>query len=237
MGSMIAYFNIFGTIMSSLYQSTFENNNHSYLNSKNFYVLVLALSLLPFIFKREVKELKIISVMLFYSLFSFVIVLVINYLLKGSADNPDENHNIYYKLKFDRGTVTSISIFLWAYSFQLILFPTYRSMKTKNTKNGMDSVKMNLFFLQLVIIPVAFASIYLYGSNIKTDILQNFGIVKTTWETYLLRIFFIIVVVCHIPFIFFVGKECFLTIVDEILRKSISKSLNQSVLLRSFENS
>ena len=56
---------------------------------------------------------------------------------------------------------------------------------------------------------------------------------EVSWETYLLRSFFVIVVVCHIPFIFFVGKECFLTILDEFMRKSISKSLNASLLSRS----
>ena len=76
--------------------------------------------------------------------------------------------------------------------------------------------------------------IYSFGSGIKehSSILDNLGDEcspddpeQCPFESKLLRAMFLVVLSCHIPFIFFSGKEGLLIIIDEIDRKSISKAL------------
>jgi hypothetical protein len=48
---------------------------------------------------------------------------------------------------------------------------------------------------------------------------------KAYWEGYVTQVSFMILLSCHIPFIFFAGKEGLLIMIDEYDRKSISNAL------------
>lgn len=67
------------------------------------------------------------------------------------------------------------------------------------------------------------------GSNVILNINEEFEIDSNRWEAFVLRILFMIVLACHIPFIFFSGKEALLIIIDEIDRRSISQTLEHRV--------
>jgi hypothetical protein len=74
---------------------------------------------------------------------------------------------------------------------------------------------------------LAVVGITVYGSQINDSILSNIGDTSYTihWETYFMQALFAIILACHIPYLFFSGKEALLIIVDEIMRKTISTSL------------
>ena len=118
-----------------------------------------------------------------------------------------------------------------AYSFQFNLFPVAASMKVKTNSSATKAVYYALLMAMGIYIVLSILSIYTFGSSLQPDVLDNVNEeVNHDWESITLRIAFIIVIVCHIPYVFFSAKEAMLIIVDEWDRSSISHKLNQKVL-------
>lgn len=98
-------------------------------------------------------------------------------------------------------------------------------MKNKSNKEGIKVINASIALTMVIYIILSLISVYMFGSMIKSDVLDNVNEEKGHWESYILRVAFLIVVGCHIPFVFFSGKESFLTMGDEIFRKSVSSNL------------
>lgn len=50
------------------------------------------------------------------------------------------------------------------------------------------------------------------------------------WESYIMQFLFLIILACHIPYLYFSGKEALLIAVDEAMRRSISLVLSKKAL-------
>ena len=50
------------------------------------------------------------------------------------------------------------------------------------------------------------------------------------WESYIMQFFFLIILACHIPYLYFSGKEALLIMIDEVMRRSISLVLSKKAL-------
>jgi hypothetical protein len=63
--------------------------------------------------------------------------------------------------------------------------------------------------------------------NIGSEYINNvkLGAENKFFEAYIVQISFMIVIACHIPFIFYSGKEGLCILIDELDRKSISNVL------------
>lgn len=77
---------------------------------------------------------------------------------------------------------------------------------------------------------VALICCFMFGATVNTDVLTNIAEPNPTtglsyWESQVTQFAFVVVLICHIPFIFFSGKEGLLIFIDEIDRKSISSAL------------
>lgn len=65
-----------------------------------------------------------------------------------------------------------------------------------------------------VYISLGILSIYIFGSDVKANVMTNIDEESNVYS-YVIRIAFLIVLGCHIPYIFFPTKESFLIMVDE----------------------
>lgn len=68
--------------------------------------------------------------------------------------------------------------------------------------------------------------VYLFGSILNENVLENID-GETTLVSYIIRFSFLIVLACHVPYVFFLGKEGACIVVDEVMTKSMSKSLEK----------
>jgi len=91
MGAMIIYFNIFGTIASSVVQDL-THNNTSFFTNEPFYIIIMGvLNLIP-VLKKSIKELKIVSIILSASVATFLVILIVWVCLDG-FQNPDPDYS------------------------------------------------------------------------------------------------------------------------------------------------
>jgi len=125
-------------------------------------------------------------------------------------------------------------MYLVAFAFSINLFPIYSGLKEKTNENCNKTVTVSISLIgglyTFLSIPCLFLfgeRIDLLGGNIMNNVNEEYKIDKTHWEAFVIRFLFMCVLACHIPFIFFSGKEGLLIIIDECDRKSISITLEE----------
>ena len=119
-----------------------------------------------------------------------------------------------------------------AYSYQQNIFPIYSELKEKNNETYGKVSKIALPLTGSIYFAVGIICSLMFGKTLESSVLLNIGYSRHSddpskgfWEAYICQISFMVVLMCHIPFIFFSGKEALLTVIDEIQRKSISSAL------------
>jgi len=131
--------------------------------------------------------------------------------------------------------LTSVSTTLVAYTFLNNLFPIFSGLKNKNNN---EMSKTTAYSLGLVFTIYTFLSIVCLmifgkscnqGTDMMNSVNQELLLHPERKEAFFLQILFMIVLACHIPFIFFSGKEALCIIVDEIDRRSVSSTLDERI--------
>ena len=79
-------------------------------------LILAAIMVLPLL-KRQLKEIKILSVILFFGIGLFLTMMILELGENGSNLNPDDNYAIYYTFKWSLSTVSSLGVILVAYGF------------------------------------------------------------------------------------------------------------------------
>ena len=89
---MMIYFILFADISRSMVIQLFfadDPDTKNIFASKAFYVLLLALLMMPLAVKKELKELKIASVILFVGIFSFILIFIGQLIFEPNSENKD----------------------------------------------------------------------------------------------------------------------------------------------------
>ena len=132
---------------------------------------------------------------------------------------------------------------LIAYSCQQNLFPIYAELKRKTRGEATAVFGWATFLVSIIYVFLSVVVIYMFGKSAGDHDMQDVlklihnqcsgskegGDYKCPVESYILRFIFLIVLFCHIPFIFFSGKEGVLIVIDELDRRSISSALDYKI--------
>jgi hypothetical protein len=70
---------------------------------------------------------------------------------------------------------------------------------------------------------------YLFGSQIQKSVLASVDAQEGLTSSLVIRVSFLIGLLCHIPFIFFASKESWLVILEETKNESLSKRLKEAL--------
>ena len=79
--------------------------------------MILGSALFPMIIKKELKELKIASVILFLGVSSFILIFTFQLLFEGNYDNNDKDYSEYFVVSHDLGVIKGFAIIIVAFSF------------------------------------------------------------------------------------------------------------------------
>lgn len=127
------------------------------------------------------------------------------------------------------GLVTGFNIITLAYSYHINLFPTYNSLgHNKSTKTGMTAIAYASLMSFIIYVSLGIISIYMFGSSLDVSVISNVDKEKNIYS-YIVRLAFMIVLACHIPYVFLPTKEGLLIIFDEFKNKSMEKMISEKV--------
>jgi amino acid permease len=216
-GMPIVYFMIIGDIGNGLL-GKIHKIKETWWSGKQFPILVVAILLFYFAIKKEIQELKSAGFVLLSGVILFIIAMIVLLIMKGT-----ENFSFgeISKPKFNVEMLANVPTIFLAYGFQSAFFPAYSSLKNKTDANGMKATVASFSFCAIVYILASIVALLKFGTELEGNVLNNVSHTPG-WLPIIIDIVFLCIAMMHIPIVLFVGKEAFLIIIDEIMRKSYS---------------
>mmetsp|Transcript_32814 Transcript_32814/g.43257 ORF Transcript_32814/g.43257 Transcript_32814/m.43257 type:complete len:138 (+) Transcript_32814:829-1242(+) len=127
-------------------------------------------------------------------------------------------------VKVDQHLLTAISILLFAYSFQFIVFPAYVELENRSNWRFEQASLWGLIIYTVAMISTGITGVLLFGASVKTDLLLNIG-EKAGGLSIFIRIIYCFILMFHLPYIFFALKEYVLVMYEEIASSTLSTHL------------
>jgi len=186
-------------------------------------VLVIGAFSLVFIYKRNLSDFKGLSYIVLTLVGLFVTLLTV--LLERSESDPFTDLN---EIKVDAQLPTALSILIFAYNFQFMVFPAYSELQNKSNWRMEQVSFYALIIYSMAVIVTGLVGAMMYGSSIDADLLINLGSSKSGLSIFL-RVLYSIILFCHLPFFFFVMKEYVLVIYEELAGDGLISHLEEKL--------
>jgi amino acid permease len=217
-GMPILYFMVIGDIGHGILRRI-DSLNDTFWSSKIFPKVLAAVFLFYFALKREIQELKGAGFVVLVGVIIFVSSMCILLFKEGIGHIEVEE---FWEPKFNVHLIATIPIVLFAYVFHPGLYPIYNSLENKTPANGIKTILYSLGFVCVIYIIMSIVAVLKYGHELEGDVLANIGMTAGTLPV-IIDVVFLIIMIMHVPLIFFIGKEAILIIYDELTRSSYSQ--------------
>jgi len=183
-------------------------------------LLVGSLSLL-FIFKKHLQELKNLSYVFLTVVFLFIALILVELFRETGTD---KNYDDMMSMKLDHNLLTAFSIFIFAYSFQFMVFPAFVELEDKSNVRFAWSSFWSLVIYSFALISTGVIGVLIFGKEVRPDFLANIS-TRKGGVSVLIRTVYCFVLLFHLPYVFFTAKEYTLVMYDEIMNRSLSTHL------------
>lgn len=142
--------------------------------------------------------------------------------------NKDPSFTVYTQPQSVQGCLRSMAIVITGFCFHYNYFPVYNNLQVQTIRNGTNTVIRAVLMASFILFMMGIIGLLMFGSSVKENVLHNVGLENGVGSQVILFIF-MIVLICHCPYISFSHKEAILVMFDEMHRKSLSKAYRERV--------
>ena len=128
----------------------------------------------------------------------------------------------------DFDLLTAISIFIFTFSNQFIVFPAYAELENKSNERFSKAYMVMIMVYVITLYCVGISSVLMFGAELTPNLLDNIGS-RSGGLSLFVRTIYCAILFFHLPLYFFTIKEYSLVIYDEYYNKSISNEFDRQV--------
>ena len=119
---------------------------------------------------------------------------------------------------------------MMAFAIHFNLFPVFVELKSRSNWKFMQASIAAALFMFFSCSFLGICGSVMFGDDVDADFLRNLEQREGT-VFIICRISFCLVLIVHVPYIFYAAKECLLVSYDEIVNGSLSKKIDAKLAL------
>ena len=137
-------------------------------------ILFVSFISLKFIFKTHLEELRGLSYFFLAVVFLLIFLLLLDFLDEQKNEETEiESYEQITSFKADYHVLTAISIFIFAYSNQFMIFPAYAELENRNKTRFAWTTLWVILIYSVALIATAVIAVLLFGEKLEPDLLEN----------------------------------------------------------------